>query len=190
MTSKRSRDELMIFLDYMGQKGFIPRNTASARKASVKQVLSVLSEIESDDVTQLDVDDVMTKFGHLRGKEYSQGSLATYKSRLQSSLEDFARYLENPMGFRAVRPSKDGNGTKPKKVKLRKPSQSAEHESVGSHSTMLSSSTPNELVNILPIPLRKDLTVRVQGLPYDLTQAEADRIANVVKAMAVVPYDS
>jgi hypothetical protein len=37
---------------------------------------------------------------------------------------------------------------------------------------------------ILPIPLREDLTIFIQGLPFDLSGAEANKIANVVKAMA------
>jgi len=186
MASKTSREELITFLDYLGQKGFIPQATANARKASVNQVLSVLSDLEAEDVTQLDIDDVMTKFGHLHGRKYSQGSVATYKSRLQSSLDDFKRYLENPMGFRVIKPSKDGAIVKTKKLKIRKPPQRAASESSVSQSGPLNSSTPNELANILPIPLRSDLTVHIRGLPFDLTQAEADRIANVVKAMAVV----
>jgi hypothetical protein len=37
----------------------------------------------------------------------------------------------------------------------------------------------------LPIPLRSDLTVFVHGVPFDLSKAEAKRIANVIMAMAV-----
>ncbi len=36
---------------------------------------------------------------------------------------------------------------------------------------------------IVPIPIRPNLTVHVQGLPYDLTEAEARKIAAVVTAM-------
>lgn len=186
MSSKRSKDELLVFLDYMGQKGFIPKATANARKASVKQVLAELSDLEASDVTQLDIDDVMTKFAHLRGKDYSQGSVATYKSRLQSSLEDFKRYLENPMGFRATKPSKEGNRVKATKLKTRTSLQNASPLTSAVKESQGDSPMPNELVNILPIPLRSDLTIHVRGLPFDLTKAEAERIANVVKAMAVV----
>lgn len=186
MPSKTSREELITFLSYQGQKGFIPQATANARKASVNQVLSVLSDLEAEDVTRLDIDDIMTKFGHLHGKKYSQGSVATYKSRLQCSIEDFKRYLENPMGFRAAKPSKDGSKVKVKRLKLRKPQTSTSSGEAAFHTPVSNSQTPNELVNILPIPLRSDLTVHVRGLPFDLTKAEAERIANVVKAMAVV----
>lgn len=186
MTSKRSREELVTFLDYLGQKGFIPKATASARKAAVNQVLSILSDLEADDVTQVDIDDVMMKFGHLHGKKYSQGSLSTYKSRLQSSLDDFKRYLENPMGYRAVRPPKEGSPVKSKRLILRKPVQKTVTEMATYDPTPKSFSTPNELVNIIPIPLRSDLTIHIRGLPFDLTKAEAERVANVIKAMAVV----
>jgi hypothetical protein len=40
--------------------------------------------------------------------------------------------------------------------------------------------------NVFPIQIRENVVVRIQGLPFDLTQAEAERIANVVKAMAVI----
>lgn len=40
-------------------------------------------------------------------------------------------------------------------------------------------------VNQLPIPLRQNLTVRVFGLPYDLTAAEAKKIANIILAHAI-----
>lgn len=37
---------------------------------------------------------------------------------------------------------------------------------------------------ILPIPIREGLTVYVQDIPHDLSQAEATKIANVVIALA------
>jgi hypothetical protein len=40
--------------------------------------------------------------------------------------------------------------------------------------------------SILPIPIRADLTVYIQGLPFDLTESEAKRISNVVTAMAMI----
>jgi hypothetical protein len=39
--------------------------------------------------------------------------------------------------------------------------------------------------SILPIPIRPDLTIYVRGLPYDLKEAEADKIAAAVQAMAM-----
>lgn len=39
-------------------------------------------------------------------------------------------------------------------------------------------------MGILPIHIRPDLAVRVYGIPFDLTKAEADKIAAVVMAFA------
>lgn len=37
--------------------------------------------------------------------------------------------------------------------------------------------------DIIPIALRKDLTVRIQGLPRDMTKDEAQKVANVILAL-------
>ena len=37
--------------------------------------------------------------------------------------------------------------------------------------------------NIIPIQIRKDLTVKIQGIPWDLTSEEANKIKNVVVAL-------
>ena len=53
--------------------------------------------------------------------------------------------------------------------------------------TMMSNARPqaDEFVpNILPIPIRSDLTVKVANIPADLTREEANRIERIVKAFA------
>jgi hypothetical protein len=37
---------------------------------------------------------------------------------------------------------------------------------------------------IIPIQIRPDLVVRVQGIPHDLTKAEAEKISRVVLALS------
>ena len=39
-------------------------------------------------------------------------------------------------------------------------------------------------VGIIPIPLRPDVTIRIHGIPMDMTKAEAEKIAAVVLAYA------
>lgn len=185
--SKRSRDELMTFLDYMGQKGLIPQATASNRKASVGRLLSILTDEEAQDVTDLDIDDLVRRFTNLEGMKFSPGSLATYKSRLISSLEDFRNYLENPLGFRPSRATRDTTASKAAKARKVSPTPNLPKISQKTHdNSYATASVPSELTTILPIPLRANLTVHVRGLPFDLTAAEAKRISNVILAMAVV----
>ena len=179
--SDLSRNALLAFIDYLSTKGLMNRTTASARKAAANRVLSVLDDAEASDVSQIDLDDVMTRFHHLEGAKFTPESLSTYKSRLKSAIEDFLRYQRDPMNFKpSGQSSGRRNGTDrsrtadvsmaPRQDPARRPDQPIE--------------APAASVSILPIPIRADLTIKVQGLPFDLTAGEANKIANVIKAMA------
>lgn len=179
MTDRKSLDGLLRFLDYLKDKGLLKANTATSRKATANKVLSVLPADELQDVTTLDLDDVMDRFANLEGLNYSPDSLTTYKSRLKSTLDDFQSYLDNPSGFRpqvqsrsrVKRPERSENNTKNSdQTEVRKPSDSDQNFA----DTLT-----------LPIPLRENLIVKIQGLPFDLTVAEAKKVAAVVQAMAI-----
>lgn len=182
MPNGRSREDFIQFLDYLGDKGLVAKATASARRTAAVKILDVLSEDEAADVTMLDIDDTMARFDNLNPRQYTPESLQTYRSRLNKGLEDFCGYLDNPVTFRprtANRPKKEATG------RARK--SSGQHMSASPPAT--ASSTPAvELpnANLLPISLRANLTVRVFGLPFDLSKAEATKIANIILAHALV----
>lgn len=184
MVAKRSREAALDFLEYVAQKGLMAPATARARKAAVSKVLGILSEEEAQDVTSLNLDEVMTRFGHLQGKGYTPQSLVTYKSRVRSALDDFASYVENPLGFK---PSLQPRERKAAASRPRQPREEREVEShVSDPPARVSPSFGGPMSSsILPIPIRADLTIHVQGLPYDLTEAEAKKIASVIQAMAL-----
>lgn len=178
MANERSRQSLLEFLDYLANKGLMAKATVSSRKAAAGKVLGILTDEEAHDVTNLDLDDVIARFHNLEGKGYTPGSLSTYRSRVKSAVDDFRTYLENPLGFRPSvqmrdkrKPENKKEGSVPAHAE---PQHSVERQVV---KAPLSSS-------ILPIPIRPDTTVFIQGLPYDLTEAEAAKIANVIRAMA------
>jgi hypothetical protein len=183
MDGKKSRRAALEFLEYVAQKGLMAEATARARKAAVSKVLGILDENEARDVTLIDLDAVMSRFRHLQGKGYTPQSLAAYKSRVKAALEDFASYVENPLAFK---PNVQARQRKP--ISGRALSSTTKNISDG-----LASEAPRQSTSavagpmassILPIPIRADLTVYVQGLPFDLTEAEARKIASVIQAMA------
>lgn len=185
MAEKRSREAALDFLEYVAQKGLMAPATARARKAALSKVLGILSPEEAQDVTALDLDELMTRFSHLQGKGYTPQSLVTYKSRVRSALDDFARYVDNPLAFKPSLQSRErksapgkGQASSQEQRKSEPASESGARSSPQSVAGPMSSS-------ILPIPLRADLTIHIQGLPFDLTQAEAKKIASVVQAMAM-----
>lgn len=182
---QRSREELFRFLDYVRAKGLMSPNTVESRKASANKVLGILDAEEAEDVTKLNLDEVVHRFNNLHGQKYTPDSLRSYKSRTKSAIDDFTRYLENPMAFKPGvqrREKKQANGPAQKKVHhLHAPNVSTAPP-VADRPTLM----PAASSNILPIPLRVDLTIHVQGLPFDLTQAEAKKIAAVIQAMAMI----
>lgn len=178
MSNDRSRDALLDFLDYLANKGLMAKGTARARKAAASKVLGILSEDEAKDITLLDLDEVMSRFQNLEGKNYTPGSLATYRGRVRSALEDFGSYLKSPLAFRpSVRrresaKQEDSNSNRDKRNQERV--RPAEQQTTA----------PPLSNSIVPIPIRQDVIVHIQGLPLDLSETEAERIANVVRAMA------
>jgi hypothetical protein len=178
MMDGRSRQKLLEFLDYLADKGLMAKATIAARKAAASKVLGILSEEEATDVTKLSLEDVMRRFQNLEDKNYTPGSLTTYLSRLKSAVDDFRTYLENPLGFRPSVQTRDKRKPEGKKESST-PTNTDQQPIVERHSVK-----PPLSSSILPIPIRPDITVFVQGLPYDLTEAEAGKIANVIRAMA------
>jgi hypothetical protein len=171
MTDKRTKQDFLDFLDWMSEKGLMAKNTVAARKAAATKVLGILSDEEAQDVTALNLDDVMRRFTNLEGRGYTPGSLTTYLSRLRSALDDFKVYLDKPLNFRP--------GVQPRE--RRKPEVRKETESTAPAVNGEIAVAPAP--NALSIPIRPDKMIVIQGLPYDLTEAEAAKIANIIRAM-------
>jgi len=178
MSGERSRQALLAFLDYLAAKGLMAKATVAARKAAVTQVLGILPEDEASDVISLDIDHVMQRFTNLQKQKYTPGSLAAYRSRVKAAMEDFRNYLDNPLAFKpGVQPREKRPG-EAKRLSVSQPSSPTQVD-------IARSSVVAPLTNtIIPIQIRADTTVYVQGLPYDLTEGEANKIANVVRAMS------
>jgi len=156
----------------MSEKGLMAKNTVAARKAAAGKVLGILSDNETTDVTTLDLDDVMRRFTNLEGRSYTPGSLQTYLSRLRSALDDFKVYLDNPLSFRPGIQPRERH--KPEARKEIATSPTANEKGVGA---------PTIASNALSIPIRPGTMIAIHGLPYDLSEAEATKIANVIRAM-------
>src|SRR5687768_2397358 len=96
----RSLQGLLGFLDWMAQKGLMPKNTAFGRKAASSKVLGVLDPEELSDVTQVDIEEAMKRFANLQGKNYHPNSIAVYRSRVTAAISDFERWLSDPASFK------------------------------------------------------------------------------------------
>ncbi len=173
MSNDFSKTAFLTFLDYLGNKGLVKKSTVAARKAAVNSLLGTLGDEEVKDVRTLDLDDIAIRLANLEGDKFTPGSLQTYKSRYRSALEDFVNYRNDPTTFspkltqrksRSASPKKSENKDKPTRDRTDKPR------------------AHNEIV--FPIPLRENLTIKIVGLPPDLTEQEAQKISRVIQALA------
>jgi hypothetical protein len=183
MANGKTKQDFIEFLDYLGQKGLVPSNTAVGRKAAAQKVFAVLSSEEALDMTKVDIDEVMHRFENLNRGKYTTDSLRSYQSRLRNSLQEFADFCDNPLSFKPKRRLKVVVKTRPKV------------DSTSDKGTVSAGEAPKDeqlttvnlpsAAHVLPIALRPNLTVQIAGLPFDLTRPEAQKLANIILAHAI-----
>lgn len=181
-----SLDELIGFLDYLADKGLVNKNTIVSRKAACNKMLAILDAGESADLRGIDLDLVATRFGHLKGKAYTAQSLQVYKSRVGTALADFFRYKENPANFKVGGASAKGSPKVKPKPKGAAKNTSPQTEMIAARTVHFSGTNVSASTINFPVPLRSNCVVQINGLPVDLTKAEAAKIAAVVSAMISV----
>lgn len=176
-----SRESLLLFLDYLGDKGHQNKNTVFAKKAAANNMLAILDGSEAGDLRNIDLDAVATRFNNLKGSKYTPESLQVYKSRTSKALEEFFRYKENPANFKSALPAgkpKSKSATAERGA-ARPPSITQSDKGVHDMGSGARTSTLN-----VPVALRPGCIIQLNGIPTDLSKAEAQKIANIVVAMA------
>lgn len=180
------------FLDYALEKGLMKKETAAGRKRAANQVLGILDDHELQDLRMVDLEATASRFAILQGSNFKPSSLQVYVSRTKSAVQDFISYVDDPINFKSsvnIR-ANPTNGNSKKTIKKQKdsntpaapsdkPADSIHH----GHSQNVHSQAPGTLV--FPVPIRPDLIVNIANIPSDLTEAEAAKIAAVIKALAV-----
>jgi hypothetical protein len=176
-----SRTSFLQFLDYLGAKGLMNKNTVSSAKGAASSLLSILEEDEAVDLRKIDLDMVANRFVNLKGSKYPPETLRVYKQRTSKALSDFIRYKENPAGFRVTSPStkEKSKGTDPAR---KSPPPSASNIGTSKQSS-IDGAQETATLNV-PVALRTGCIIHINGIPADLTHSEAKKIANVIMAMS------
>jgi len=176
MTDKDySQSAFMEFLRQAAVTGITTPATARSRKLAAEHLLGQLKSHERLDLRLLDVDDLCSRFHKLQGSTIRPENIQLYNERLSSGLRDFVSWTTDPGGFKSV------EGEKPESVLVAArdtPGQAQAREE-------LTLNPPRSPHDIFPVPIREDLVVYLQNVPLDLTGAEADKIAAVIRALAL-----
>ncbi len=179
-----SLEALNRFFDFAAAKGILKRNTAQSKKMAANKVLAVADDAEKADLRTADIEATFERFQNLQGTEYKPESLQVYLSRVRSAVAEFISYVENPAGFK---PSTTARTRSKNEKKSKDRSAAPRTEDVNSTRTEPNDREEHDQPHVVvPIPLREGLTLKISNIPADLTVAEANRIAAIIKAYAVV----
>ncbi|HET6204764.1 MAG TPA: hypothetical protein VFI25_18375 [Planctomycetota bacterium] len=149
------------------------KSTAAGLRAACSQVLGVQENWESVDVKTLDIEEALTRFQHLRKKDFKPSVLKTYRQRFQSAVESFLRYQMDPAVWKPRASERPAN----KERAARGDREAVEIRPVRQE-------MPQTGMVEYPFPLRAGQIVRL-ALPRDLKSSEVDRLHAFMRTLAV-----
>ncbi|VAW45358.1 hypothetical protein MNBD_GAMMA02-1677 [hydrothermal vent metagenome] len=166
-----SKAGLLNFLKEAAVTGIMNPGVARSRKTAAEKLLDHVTTEERINLRILDVDALCSRIHKLEDSSIREEAMNLYNSRLKAALDDYFSWAKNPESFTST-----GSHMAPaKRVQKRDNEEQKALESIALHHA----GTQDD---IIPIPLRDDLIVYLQGLPLNLTTKEASKIVNVVKA--------
>ncbi len=180
MDTDYSLASFMSFMDYLSDKHILNKNTAQSRKAAANKVFAVLDETEAADLRKLDMEMVYRRFENKEGRSYKPETLQVYRSRLGTALSDFLSHAQSPGQFKPTVKTSLGARSAPAK-KVKKAAVPAVREEAAPQTAVKHQGSALSI----PVPLREGVTVMISGVPADLSEAEASRLAAIMKAYAM-----
>jgi hypothetical protein len=177
MANSYSADDLLKFLDHAGDKGLMPAATSQALAVATRNVLGILAENEKADLSGLDLDAAIKRFNNKRARDFNPSSLKEYGRRVRRAVDLYLGWREDPANFTI----KTRTTTAPRK----------REKGFGNGEPALretaAEQVPNEVEGTYrsAVPVRPGIVVTLLNIPYDLTDAEAERIAGFVRMLAL-----
>jgi hypothetical protein len=193
-----SLDALKQFLHFVGDKGLVSGTVAQGWRVAVGKILQDLSDAEAADVRKIDIELALRKFVNRNPGKLSPSSLAEYRRRATSAIEEFVGWAEDPTGYRprsgassrlsntTKRTGTPTNDKKKAKASTDVQAQSSSRSLADSAPTSPSPSpAPSPSGGLpLPFPMRPDFLAQVV-IPRDMTTEEAKRLGAFLLTLAV-----
>lgn len=177
MAGEYSVDELLEFLSHAAQRGLMPSATSQALAVASRRVLDILSPEERNDLRRLDVDAVVKRFGNKHAKDFNPSSLKEYGRRVHRAIDLFLRWRADPPAFSVKTRT---TGSVRRKEKSATP-LNAEPAPGSDSATVTATGSGYQSA----FPVRPGMVVTILNIPTDLSKAEADRLAQFIKMLAV-----
>lgn len=178
MQNSHSLEDLLDFLAHASERGLVPTATAQALAVATRNVFSVLDGSDRASLPLDDLDGVIKRFNNKRARDFSAGSLKEYGRRVRRAVDLYQQWKNDPANFsvktRSTSASKKANRTNDRTA-TDEPSPSPI-----SSDSMPRASTGYETA----VPVRPGHVVTITNIPFDLTSAEADRLAQFIRLLA------
>lgn len=177
MANAYSADDLLEFLDHAGDKGLMPAATAQALAVATRNVAGILSDDEKADLSRLELDAAIKRFTNKRAKDFNPTSLKEYGRRIKRAVELYLSWREDPANFTIK--------TRTTSAPRRKEKGSGNADPITREPS--TDQIPDEHAGTYrsSVPVRPGLVVTLINIPNDLTGAEAERIAEFVRLLAL-----
>lgn len=178
MADVHTADELLDFLAHAAERGLMPAATAQALSVATRNVISVLSDEERADLPLDDLDGVVRRFTNKRARDYNPDSLKEYGRRLRRAVDLYLQWKADPANF-AVKT----RATTPARARERKalaqpvPADNGAAE-LGVTPAIGASGYQTAF------PVRPGHVVSLSNIPHDLSQAEAERLAQFIRLLS------
>ncbi len=184
MSDEFSKAALRTFLDTISAQSLVNPNTASGYKAAAARILEQVED--TTDVRSIDLATEVRRYNNAHPGELSPSSLAQYQRRLEVSIEEFTKYVNDPAKYKGRgRSPVDGNGAakKPetKRIKLVTP-QPGSVALTGGQPIVTVAPTPKAGLSY-DYPLRPDFLAQVV-VPRDMKVSEARRLTSFIMTLA------
>lgn len=187
MEKTYSKQELMEFLNYIGEKDLVKYQTVRGWRAAASKLLSDLSEAEEADIRTVDVELAVHRTANGSSNTISPSSLKTYQQRVRIAIEEFTKWRQDPANYkpRGLTRQKQNGGSK-KIANSKKLSDRASKRPSPSHRTRAEKEVkeiPQSHGLNLSYPLRPDFLAQIV-IPRDLSQLEAKRLGAFILTLS------
>ncbi len=117
---KRDLEGLIGFLEFAKKNGYVNASTGDNRIRIARDVLTTVPNININDVTKLDIEDIYTRYATLTQNKLPASTLQANKSHLKSSIREFSTYLTDPVHYK---PSGKGKKESTTRLPSKRPSE-------------------------------------------------------------------
>lgn len=188
MQNDHSLEDLLDFLSHAGERGLMPAATAQALAVATRNVFSVLDEAERSNLPLDDLDAVIRRFNNKRARDFNPASLKEYGRRVRRAAEMYQQWKSDPANFtvktRATNTSRNKEKVNGRSANTGQPSNGQENVELAAPAAANPVAAASVSGYQTAFPVRAGHVVVVANIPFDLSQSEAERLAQFIRLLA------